>query len=190
MRITLATLLFPVISLAAGYPPGSYSISGFSTSPTPDELYIPNGFDIEISLKWDGGDTVESLKGSSIWETVAEPGIGGTTLLAFWPEEFSSIYYPDQPPLISDLYIEDGLLAGFHFLHHRHEPIELAADFEAGTYVFDFLWSYQGSRGKLNRAPGYVSDVPEPETLTLLLLGFVAIAVFAGPSGRGVPNRN
>lgn len=177
MKSLLVALLFPVLSLAAGYPPGSYNITGLG----PPDWIGPYGYDIRIGLKWDGGSTIDSLAGSFIEETAIqgqEPSCC-FSLLAFWPEEFSSVYYPDQPPIISELYIEDGLLAGFHFLHNRHEAIELAADFEAGTYVFDFLWSYQGSRGTLDRAPGYVEDplqTPEPGAWLLLLTGSAILA--------------
>jgi hypothetical protein len=91
-------------------------------------------------------------------------------------------------PSISEIDIENGLLQGFHLAHGRHDWQHLKADFVLGTYSWGFnIYTHSGT---LNRAPGYVSDVPEPETLTLLLLGFVAIAVFAGPSGREAPNRN
>jgi hypothetical protein len=84
--------------------------------------------------------------------------------------------YSDERPDYNQITIENGLLRSFRYGYGHHDAIFLQVDFELGTYNWHHFWD--GSHGTLNRAPGYVEDavVPEPQTWTLLLAGFAAIA--------------
>ena len=173
MKALLAALLLPALSFAAGYPPGTYQFTGLGE---PSWL-SPNGYDFSLGFTWDGGNS----------PTTFEPGVGISpgSLTGGWsltPREggccagdsvnFGNIVNPD----VFELDIESGLLNGILIaIWNAGDPEVLDVDFESETY-FSVIVNI-GGNGMFNRAPGYiVSDVPEPGTLTLLLLCLAAIA--------------